>query len=150
MGKTVELDDFFGCEPTEHREAMNEESSDFLQLFGGSIELLDGGVDSGLKHVPPPDKHDVKMYQIRKFKGKITENQCPLSTTVLHPHDVFVLNANNAIYLFGTEQEGVSAFIKNHANSFAENLENKRSGEAKVTREIDDEFWGALEGQKPD
>jgi len=148
--KTVELDDFFGTEPTQHREAMNEESSDFLQLFGGSIELLDGGIDSGFKHVPPPDKHEVKMYQVRRHKGKVTENRCPLKTDVLHPHDVFVLDAENAIYLFGMDQPGMSPFVTNHANSFAENLEQAHASGAKVTRDIDDGFWAALEGTKPD
>merc|ERR1719240_531624 len=49
--KTVELDDFFDGEPVQHREVMNEESDDFKALFGGEITQLDGGIDSGFKHV---------------------------------------------------------------------------------------------------
>merc|ERR1712232_104147 len=49
--KTVELDDFFHGEAHQHREVMGEESDAFKALFGGSVQYLEGGVDSGFKHV---------------------------------------------------------------------------------------------------
>merc|ERR1719443_1448641 len=67
--KTVELDDYFDGEPTQKREVMGEETDDFKALFGGTLEYLDGGIDSGFKHVKP-EGHDPKMWQARRVKGK--------------------------------------------------------------------------------
>merc|ERR1711920_650433 len=78
--KTVELDDFFDGEPTQHREVMFEE-----------ISYLDGGVDSGFKHVVP-EGHDTKMYQVRRVKGKTDIVQVPLHTRVINQADVYILD----------------------------------------------------------
>ena len=75
--KTVELDDFFGGEPKQVREEMGKESPAFAALFSGSLTYLDGGVDSGFRHVVP-EGHDTKLYQIRKVKGKTSVIQVPV------------------------------------------------------------------------
>merc|ERR1712151_684853 len=75
--KTVELDDYFDGEPTQHREVMGEESDAFKGLFGGSVDYLEGGIDSGFKHVPDPD-YDPKMYQVRRIKGNVTMQRVPM------------------------------------------------------------------------
>ena len=74
--KTVELDDYFQGEPKQVREEMGKESPAFAALFSGSLKYLDGGVDSGFKHVVP-EGHDTKLFQVRKVKGKTTVLQVP-------------------------------------------------------------------------
>merc|ERR1712039_865914 len=140
--KTVELDDFFDGEPTQHREEMGKESDEFKSLFGGSISLLEGGIDSGFKHVVPDNEYDPKLFQVRKAKGKMKVFQVPLKKESITELDCFVLDAKDAIYVKGGEK--ASAFERNEANSFAENLENKRMQKAKATHDIDDGFWALL------
>ena len=52
--KTVELDDQLGGKPVQHREVQNHESPEFLGLFP-KLKYLDGGMESGFKHVKPND-----------------------------------------------------------------------------------------------
>ena len=49
--KTVELDDYLGGAPVQHREVQGSESAGFNKIFNGKIALLDGGVESGFN--PP-------------------------------------------------------------------------------------------------
>jgi len=154
--KTVELDDFMDGEPTEHREVQGSESAEFKALFP-NLEYLDGGVDSGFKHVVPGEGvHDTKMYQARRTKGHVTIIGCPVKMQSLEGPtgfigDSFVLDAPEKIYLYhGPDGNQSNAFEKNRAGMHAEHLESKREGRAKVTDEIDDEFWKLLGGSKPD
>lgn len=144
--KTVELDDFLDGEPTQHREVMNEESEAFKALFGGTLTLLDGGIDSGFKHVVP-EGHDPKLWQVRKVKGQMTSQRVPLETRVLHKDDSYVLDGPDAIYVFdGPTAEPTE---KLEANRKAEHLESEREGKVQATHEIDDAFWALLKGAKP-
>merc|ERR1712039_107542 len=139
--KTVELDDFFDGEPTQHREVMGEESDTFKGLFGGSIELLEGGVDSGFKHVPDPD-YDPKMYQVRRQKGQLKVIQAPLRKDLLNDCDCFILDSKNKIYVYDGDK--ASPFTKQKANTEAENIENKRGDGTQTTHDMDDGFWSLL------
>jgi hypothetical protein len=47
--KTVELDDFLGGAPMQHREVQKFESAEFKRLFGNTISYLKGGIESGFK-----------------------------------------------------------------------------------------------------
>merc|ERR1712087_715541 len=111
-------------------------------LFEGGVTYLEGGVDSGFKHVVP-EGYDPKLTQFRKFKGEMTEIQVPLQKKKINDVDCFVLDAADKIYVYCGWK--ASPFEKNAANLFAENLENKRPGEAEKTHEIDDGFWSLLE-----
>lgn len=153
--KTVELDDLFDGEPTQHRESQTTgESEQFKELFpnklgGHKLEYLEGGVDSGFRHVVP-DTFQPELYQVRRFKGKVTVLPNPLKTSSLNPDDCFVLNAEGGIYIL--EGPGSDSFEKFRANIEAEEIESKRAQKGiKATRDIDDAFWKALgSGDKPD
>ena len=65
--KAVELDEFLGGSPIQHREVQGHESQRFKSYFKEGIRILQGGVGTGFNHVtydPTP-----KMYLV---KGKST------------------------------------------------------------------------------
>jgi gelsolin len=143
--KTVELDDFFDGEPTQHRETQGHESRGFQALFAeGELHYLKGGVDSGFK-VTQQDVFVNKLYQVRKEGKKIIFEEEQIALKSLNHRDAFILDTGRKIYVwFG---DSASPFVKNAANMKAENMENERDGESKVETEVDDEFWATLGGK---
>ena len=64
------VDDVLGGDPIQHREVQEHESDLFLKYFNNQIKLLDGGVDSGFKHVEP-EKYQSRLLHL---KGKTTKS----------------------------------------------------------------------------
>jgi len=144
--KTVELDDFFDGEPTEHREVMGNESEQFVKLFK-CMEYLEGGIDSAFTHTTP-DTFQAKLLHVRRLKsGAIRVMEVPREREQLNNGDCFVLDAGTTIYSwYGSE---ASPFEKAAANNAAENIENRRAGKAKATTDVDAKFWELLGGEGP-
>lgn len=139
--KTVELDDFFDGEASQHREVMRMESDAFKAIFP-SISYLEGGVDSGFKH-HAADTYIPKLLHIRKTRAEgVRVTEVTLSKNTLNQGDCFILDAGTAIYVWCGESS--SPFEKNKASFHAERLEEERDGHAKVTLDIDDKFWELL------
>lgn len=140
--KTVELDSFFDDQAVQHRETQGNESEEFVSYFGGKIEYLPGGVESGFK-VTQKDIFEASLTQVRKNAKKVIvyeEEQVALAS--LNHRDAFILERGRSIYVwFG---ENCSPFLKQAANSRAEKLESASNGERTATLEIDEEFWKAL------
>ena len=63
--KSVELDDYLGGYPVQHREIEGVESQQFLSYFRNGIRLLKGGFESGFHHV-----HDEIQPALFQIKGK--------------------------------------------------------------------------------
>ena len=51
--KATELDTYLDDKPIQHREEQNKESPAFKKLFP-HLTYMDGGVESGFRHVKPP------------------------------------------------------------------------------------------------
>eukprot|EP00929_Paragymnodinium_shiwhaense_P009720 TRINITY_DN113_c0_g1_i1.p1 TRINITY_DN113_c0_g1~~TRINITY_DN113_c0_g1_i1.p1 ORF type:complete len:249 (-),score=68.52 TRINITY_DN113_c0_g1_i1:676-1422(-) len=139
--KTVELDDYFGGEPKEVREEMGQESQAFKELFGGELEYLEGGIDSGFKHVVP-EGYDPKLFVVRRVKGKTKVVQAPLKKNIVNENDCFVLDAADKIYVY--DGKNASPFEKSAANTKAEQIEAARASDASATHDVDDGFWALL------
>mmetsp|Transcript_91504 Transcript_91504/g.222204 ORF Transcript_91504/g.222204 Transcript_91504/m.222204 type:complete len:204 (-) Transcript_91504:137-748(-) len=84
-----------------------------------------------------------RLLLAKRVSGHVHIVQVPTERDSLNQGDAFVLDGGVKIYTwFGGES---SPFEKQAANTYAENIENERSGKAKVL-EPDDNFWALLGG----
>lgn len=146
--KTVELDDFLGGAPAQHREVQNFESTNFQSLFHPCVRILHGGVDSGFHHVV----HTFRP-RLLHLKGKrnIHVTEAPISHASLNSGDVFVLDGEHKIFIWYGRSGGMRERQK--AGELATSLHTERRS-VPVIESVDDgsesaEFWAALGGQGP-
>ncbi|KAJ3071139.1 hypothetical protein HDU98_005787 [Podochytrium sp. JEL0797] len=155
--KTVELDDYLGTMPVEHREVQGDESALFKSYFK-HFEILQGGVDSGFRHVSAA-VHAPHLFRITLHSlagphrdSGITVTEVPISHKSLNSGDVFVLDADKAIYCWiGSAAKGME---KMKAQEIARRIEGERQGRVEVVvyDETDTDsspFWTALGGKGP-
>jgi len=147
--KTVELDDLLGDVPVQFREVQGSESSDFLAVFGGTIRLLDGGVDSGFNSVKPQEYKPRLMHL--KGKKEVRVAQVELSRASLNDGDVFILDNGLTIYQWAGSSAGM--FEVRKATEICQGIKSERSGKPKVVvlsaKDDDEDFWNLLGGQGP-
>ena len=93
--KTFELDEFLGGGPIQYREVQGHESSQFLSLFKGGVQYLEGGVESAFKKVDR-DKFDTRLLHC-KGSRHVRVQQVPLSASSLNEGDVFILDLGRKI-----------------------------------------------------
>eukprot|EP01126_Amoeba_proteus_P021221 TRINITY_DN214_c0_g1_i1.p1 TRINITY_DN214_c0_g1~~TRINITY_DN214_c0_g1_i1.p1 ORF type:complete len:340 (-),score=46.35 TRINITY_DN214_c0_g1_i1:212-1231(-) len=153
--KTVELDDFLGGDPVEHREVQGYESDQFLEYFPNGITILPGGVDSGFTHV----EEEVVRTTLLQVKGRLLHNvvvrEVPLSSASLNSGDCFVLDNFMTIYTFVGRRAGSGERAR--ASQVAQALDDSRGGKPqKVTimeyemngDDVDiNKFWELLGGR---
>lgn len=149
--KTVELDDYLNGDPVQHREIQNHESELFLSYFK-KIEFLDGGVDTGFKHVEAK-QHTNRLFHL-KGKKNVVVREVAFTIDSLNAGDVFVLDAGHDIYQMNGRQCG--AMEKAKAAELTRALDDERGGKPNVwVFEQDDKgdvnankFWELLGGRK--
>jgi gelsolin len=147
--KTVEIDDFLGGAPVQFREVQGYETARFLSYFPKGIRLLEGGAETGFKHV------DAKNYRTRllHIKGKkhVKVHEVDLTVKSLNSGDVFILDAGIDIIQWNGSKAGILEKAKGAEVSQA--IEGEREGKAanRVVDEgsEDDAFWAALGDKGP-
>jgi hypothetical protein len=146
--KTVELDDRFGGEPTQHRETQYHESQQFHALFQpyGGVRYLEGGVSSGFR---AETTQGVKLYQVKGRRNPVLL-EVPVSASSLNQGDVFILTSPAHIFLW----IGRSANIheKTKAVQFFDSIKLKFKGAGQTRLDggaTSPEFWAALGGEGP-
>jgi gelsolin len=148
--KTVELDDFLGGEPVQHREVQDHESEDFVNLFPGGIRILEGGVASGFKQVKP-EEYKPRLLHIKGRKiPRIT--QVPTEAASMNSGDVFVLDLGLRLLQWNGTRSHMKE--KNRAATLCRAIDDERAGKPSVTvynqgDKDEGEFWAAL-GSGPD
>jgi len=130
---------------------MMEESQLFLSHFKGGIFYLEGGVESGFKHVEPKT-YEKKLYIV---KGKRYPRvwTLPSDSSSLNEGDVFILDMGMKLYLWPGLECNVNEKVKGMEILF--NIKNAERGNLPkhfYPREDDvaaEEFWAEL-GGKPE
>ena len=120
----------------------------FMSYFKAGLFYLEGGVDSGFRHVEP----EVYEPRLLQCKGKRYPRvfTVPLSGESLNEGDCFVLDLGLQLYCwFGAE---ANMFEKAKAGEIAQAIkQNDRKMKAKLdfVQEMDDQsaFWEALGGR---
>jgi len=143
--KTVELDDFLGGEPVQHREVQDHESESFVKLFPNGIRILEGGVATGFRQVKPEDYKPRLLHVKGRKIPRIT--QVPALATSMNSGDVFVLDLGLKILQWNGARSHKTE--KNRAGTLARAIDDERGGKPVVTvydqgDKDEKEFWDAL------
>ncbi|XP_077153915.1 advillin isoform X3 [Ranitomeya variabilis] len=93
---TIQLDDFLGGSPVQHREVQGHESEAFKGYFKQGIIYKKGGVASGMKHVAT-NTYDVKRLLHVKGKRNVTATEVELNWSSFNLGDVFLLDLGKVI-----------------------------------------------------
>lgn len=96
--KTVELDDFLGGSPVQHREVQGFESQRFLSYFPRGVRIQSGGVASGLAHVE--EQTIARMYHVKGKRRPIVKELPGVNWNHMNDGDVFVIDARTIIFVW--------------------------------------------------
>jgi len=120
--KTVEVDDYLGGLPVQHRETQGNETKLFLSYFPTGLRILEGGVESGFKHVTATE-YKPRLLHVKGSGSNLKVSQVNLCKESLNSGDVFILDKGLTVYQFnGAKSAGA-----------------ERMKAAQVVRAIDDE-----------
>jgi gelsolin len=126
--KTVELDDYLGGDPIQHRETSGCESNMFLSYFPHGIRLLTGGSESGFNHVEP-ESFEPKLLWI-KGKKNIRVTQVPIKVESLNSGDVFILDVGLNLYQYQGKSAGKNEKLQ--AGKLQRMIDDERKGKPEV------------------
>lgn len=157
--KTVELDTLMDDGPVQHRETQGYESDIFMRLFGeiipcGGLRYLDGGVDTGFRHVEP-EKYAARLMQL-KGKKRVRVSQVEVAISSLNSGDVFIFDGGLTVHVWTGKEAGM--FEKNKAREVADAVKTERKARCTVVNfregdgtEDEKEFYKRLgfTGDKP-
>lgn len=128
-----------------------EESQLFMSYFKSGIFYLEGGIESGFKHVEPKT-YEKQLYIIKgKRYPRVWTNE--LNASSLNEGDVFILDLGMKLYFWAGKDCNVNEKVK--AMEVLFNIKNgERGGHPlhyypKEDEKADLEFWAEL-GGKPD
>ncbi|CAI9621768.1 unnamed protein product [Staurois parvus] len=93
---TIQLDDYLGGGPVQHREVQGYESESFKGYFKQGVIYKKGGVASGMKHVDT-NTYDVKRLLHVKGKRNVTATEVELSWNSFNIGDVFLLDLGRVL-----------------------------------------------------
>jgi gelsolin len=151
-GVLISLLFFSGGAPVQHREVQGHESDKFLSYFNNQIKLLEGGVDSGFKHVKP-EEYVPRLLHI-KGRKKVRVTQVELSRASLNSGDVFILDMGLHLYQFNGAKAGPQEKLK--GAQLCRAIDDERKGlpqvhviEENMTSDDSEAFWKALGGRGP-
>lgn len=128
--KTVELDDLLGGGPIQHREVQGYESGIFKSYFKNGIQILDGGVPSGLNHVII-NENIPKLFIVKGKIQPIIRQVDPIAWNQFNDGDAFVLNAVEYVFVwFGKK---ANKFEKFQAAMLGQSIKGENGGGSVVT-----------------
>lgn len=94
--KMVEADNYLGGIPVQHRQVEGHESEAFHSYFSEHpLEYLEGGVESGFRHVEPTPEKPF-LFRVKGTRKKMSLSQMPMRKTSLNEGDSFILYGGKA------------------------------------------------------
>uniref|UniRef100_G3N5W3 Gelsolin-like domain-containing protein n=1 Tax=Gasterosteus aculeatus aculeatus TaxID=481459 RepID=G3N5W3_GASAC len=93
---TIQLDEFLGSTPVQHREVQNHESDAFRGYFKQGLICKKGGVASGMRHIET-NCYDVKRLLHVKGRKRVIANEVEMSWKSFNLGDVFLLDIGKTI-----------------------------------------------------
>jgi gelsolin len=149
--KTVELDDYLNGDPVQHREIQGHESELFLSYFK-KVEFLEGGVETGFKHVEAKE-YGARLLHV-KGKKSVVVREVPMKIESLNSGDVFILDHGLDVYQMNGKECGAMERAK--AAELTATIKGERGAcKLAVFEETDtndphaNKFWEYLGGRKP-
>jgi len=132
--KTVELDDYLGGGPIQHREVQGFESALFQSYFPHGIRIMKGGIETGFNKVKPKE-YKPRLLQV-KGRKLVRLVEVPLDAKSVNSGDVFILDLGLLIIQFnGTKSR---TFEKSKATEICRALDDERGSVPEVV--VFDEF----------
>jgi len=140
--KTVELDEYLGGGPVQHREVQGFESELFQSYFPRGIRVMSGGVDTGFNKVKPKE-YKPRLLQV-KGRKHVRLVEVPLDAKSVNSGDVFILDLGLLLIQFNGKES--RAFERNKATEICRALDDERGSVPEVV--VFDEFSKAEEYPK--
>jgi len=150
--KTVEVDDYLGGLPVQYRETQGNESKLFLSYFTPpGIRILEGGVESGFRHVKP-EEYKPRLMHVKGFGNHIKVSQVNMETASLNSGDVFILDKGLKVFQFNGAKSAGAERMK--AAQVVRAIDDERGSKVEIivaeegTEDATfDEFWTTLGGK---
>lgn len=130
--KTVELDQYLEDKPIQRRE-VDKFASKLFKSYFEVFKILDGGADSGFKHVEK-EEFKPRLLRVRGEKRKLEISEVACKRTNLDSGDVFILDLGEEIHQWNGKK--ASPKEKNAASAHVQELKSKRG---KCKTEVHDE-----------
>lgn len=151
----VNLRNHLGATCRTEREEMNDESDEFLELFGEEITYIEGARTASGFYTVEKQTHITRLYRASVTGSSVDMEPVPVSPDSLDPRYVFLLDAGGTMWIWSGRKARIT--VTNKARLFAVKMNKKdRKGRAEIETctelKTPDEFWMALYGQakKPD
>ncbi|CAL8336005.1 unnamed protein product [Lota lota] len=108
---TIQLDDFLGSSPVQHREVQNHESDRFRGYFKNGIICKRGGVASGMRHTEI-NCFDIERLLHVKGRKRVVAMEVEVSWTSFNLGDVFLLDVGKSIIQWNGPQSNKQERLK--------------------------------------
>jgi len=149
--KTVECDDYLGGLPVQHRETQGNESKLFLSYFPHGVRILEGGVESGFRHVEATT-YKPRLLHVKGSGANLKVSQVNLCRESMNSGDVFILDKGLTVYQFngaksaGAERMRAGQVVRAIDDERGSKVEIKVAEEGSEGADFDD-FWATLGGK---
>lgn len=131
--KTVELDTLLDDLPVQHRQVEGFESDQFKDLFNtvlqGGIRYMEGGVDSGFRHVEP-ESYEPRLMHVKGKRKQVSTKAVDKNVSSLNDGDVFILDQGLKLFVWQGRSAGI--FEKNMSGEVANKIKAERGGKPTV------------------
>ncbi|MFT7801106.1 advillin [Arapaima gigas] len=127
---TIQLDEFLGGIPVQHREVEGHESDTFRGYFKQGIIYKEGGVASGMKHVET-NTYDIKRLLHVKGSKRVTAKEVEMNWSSFNLGDVFLLDTGKVIIQWNGPESNKQERLK--AMLLAKDIRDReRGGRAEI------------------